>query len=56
MRSRLVPAAVVAALLAVAIAAPVVSAREFGAIYVDGVAYRTSVILSSSGGAIIRWP
>jgi hypothetical protein len=41
MRSRLVPVAVLAALLAVAIAAPAVSAREFGTIYVDGVAYRT---------------
>jgi hypothetical protein len=41
MRSRLVPVTVLAALLAVAIAAPAVSAREFGTIYVDGVAYRT---------------
>jgi hypothetical protein len=41
MRSRLVPVALLSALLALAVAAPAVGAREFGTIYVDGVAYRT---------------
>lgn len=41
MRLRLVSAAVLSALLALAVAAPAVGAREFGTIYVDGVAYRT---------------
>ena len=41
MRSRLVPIAVLSALLALAVAAPAAGAREFGTIYVDGVAFRT---------------
>ncbi|HET6745187.1 MAG TPA: hypothetical protein VFH90_04970 [Candidatus Limnocylindria bacterium] len=41
MRLRLVPLAVLSALLALTVAAPVAGAREFGTIYVDGAAYRT---------------
>ena len=41
MRSRLAAIAVLSALLTLAVAAPAVSAREFGTIYVDGVAFRT---------------
>ncbi len=41
MRFRLVPIAVLSALLGLAVAAPAVGAREFGTIYVDGVSYRT---------------
>jgi hypothetical protein len=40
MRIRLIPALTLSTLLALAIAGPVVG-KEFGTIYVDGVAYRT---------------
>ena len=40
MRIRLIPAVTLLALLALAIAGPV-AGKEFGTIYVDGVAYRT---------------
>ena len=40
MRGRLMLAAALSALVAVSVAAPV-GAKEFGTIYVDGVAYRT---------------
>jgi hypothetical protein len=40
MRIRLIPAVTLSALLALAIAGPV-AGKEFGTIYVDGVAYRT---------------
>ncbi len=41
MRARLVAIAVLSPLLALAVAAPAVEAREFGTIYVDGIPYRT---------------
>ena len=41
MRTRFTTPMILAALLAVAVAAPAAAAREFGTIYVDGDSYRT---------------